>query len=228
MDITLIPQAESKYNKKLHKSFITDSAIVELTDCCLVLLHKSGLRPLFSLGKEERILFTPEHKTMAKPDLIIYNESEVGKQSARVIQEQLGNSGHPVRILGTDFSAIRNSNNPEILKNILSTRSSYLEQKGYHHIVVVAENGILDKIALCMNGKGLNQSYNIPIYSFSDGQEIEDVNLSQNFYITRDLLDDWLVGAVNRGMNKKLAHYKGKCYHPLPLHYLQKKLHFPE
>ena len=228
MDVTLIPQADSKYNKKLHKSFITDSAIVELTDSCLVLLHKSGLRPLFSLGKEERILFTPEHKTMAKPDLIIYNKSEVGKQSARVIQEQLGHSGQAVKILGTDFSAIKKTNNPEILKNILSTRSSYLEQKGYHHIVVVADREILDRIALCMNGKGLNQAHNIPIYSFSDGQEIEDINLTQNLYVTRDLLDDWLVTTINRDTNKKWIRYKDKCCYPLPLHYLQKKLHIPE
>ena len=171
MDVTLIPQAESKYNKKLHKSFITDNAMIELTDCCLVLLHKSGLRPLFLLGEEERILFTPEHKTMAKPDLIIYNESEAGKQSARVIQEQLRHSRQPIKILGTNFSTIEKTNNPEILKNILSTRSSYLEQKGYHHIVVVADREILDKIALCMNGKGLNQSYNIPIYTMPVGRK---------------------------------------------------------
>ena len=228
MDITLIPQAEAKYNKKHHKSFIIDSAMVKLSDCSLVLLHKSGLRPLFSLGRDERILFTPEHKTMANPDLIIYSKSEAGKQSARVIQEQLKNSGHPIKILGTDFSAIEKTNNTEILKNILSTRSSYLEQKGYHHIVVIADRKILDKIAACMNGKGLNQVYNIPIYSFSDGKEIKDINLTENFYITRDLLDNWLVSTVNRGTNEKWSCYKDKCRHPLPLYYLQKKLHFPE
>ena len=231
MDITLIPQAESKYDKKHRKSFIVSDSIVRLTDCSLILLHKSGLRPLFTINtnNEEQILFKPKHKILEKPDLIIYNNtSNAGKQSARVIQEQLGNSNCRIKILGTNFSAIEKTKNLEMLRNILLTRASRLKENGYKHIVIVSSQKHLDKIAFCMNGRGLSQTYNVPIYSFSEGKEIEDVNLTDNFYITRDLLDNWLVNSINNGQNKEWISIKDKCRHPLSLYQIQKKLHFPE
>ena len=59
---------------------------------------------------------------------------------------------------------------------MLLKRTQSLKKKGFHHAVIISEKEHLDKIARCMNEKGLNPSYNIPIYSFSDGKEIERID----------------------------------------------------
>ena len=229
MDITLIPEAESTYNRKLQRKFISDDGMVRLTDCTLVLLHKSGMRPLYLMEeKSERALMQPEHTPMAKPDLILFSNIDTGVQSARVVQEQLKRCECEVKMLGTDFSMIDRTKNPTMLKNMLLKRAQNLKEKGYQHIVVIADSEYLDKIAYCMNEKGLNSSYNIPIFSFSDGKEIDDINLTKNLYITRDLLDNYLIGKVNRSDSGKLTQFKGKCQHPLEIYQLRSKLHLPE
>jgi len=232
MDITLIPQADSKYDKKLHKSFISDNGIVQLTDCSLVLLHKAGMRPLYLMtGKEERIIIQPEHKKMAEPDLILFSDTGVaGEQSAKVIQEQLKTCSCSAEIRGLNLSMWKwnKKKNFDVLKNMLTTRVQQLEEKGYHHIVVVGDAPHLDTIARCMNGTGLNQAYNIPIYSFSDGKEIQDRNLIDNFYITRELLDDLLMSSLNRDIIEELVPFKNKCHHSMELYLLKKKLRSKE
>lgn len=230
MDVTLIPISESKFDKKHKKTFLTDNGMAQLTDCTLVLLHKSGMHPLYLIQeKNEKIVSEPQqHQVMAKPDLILCCNTETGKQSARVIQEQLERCSCHVRILEADFSVIKKTNQSEQLKNLFSTRASRLEQKGHKHIVVVADSESLGKIAHCMNDKGLNQSYNIPIYSFSDGKEIVDRNLIENLYITREMLDHILINSLNQDKDKKLSHFKGKCRLPIDIPQLQRKLHFPE
>ena len=167
MDITLIKQADFVYNKKGKKQIISDEGICTLSDCSLILLNKAGLRPLFIIDPKgkEKIIFSPEEK-MKKPSLILFPETEIGKQSARTIQEQLKTIANcSTKILPINFSAIDRTDNFEILKNMLLTRAKSFEDKGYEHLVIVAETETLDKIARCMNGKGLKY-HNIPIYSF--------------------------------------------------------------
>ena len=230
MDITLIPQAESRYDKKYRKIFLTDGGMTQLTDCSLVLLHKAGMRPLYLMtNKGERIVAQPEHAKMTEPDLILYSDTEpTGEQSAKVIQEQLKTCNCSAEISNINFSMMNKSNAPEVLKNVFATRIEQLSKKGYHHIVIVANSRHLDTIARCMNQTGLNQAHNIPVYSFSDGQEIRDRNLIDNFYITRELLDHYLIGVLSRDLDQELSQFKNKCSHSLEIFQLKKKLHLPE
>ncbi len=228
MDITLIPISESKFDKEHEKNFLTDNGITQLTDCALVLLHKSGMRPLYLMQETNEKIISEPQQVMSKPDLILCCNTETGKQSARVIQEQLERCSCHVRILEADFSVIKKTNQSEQLKNLFSTRASRLEQKGHKHIVVVADSESLGKIAHCMNDKGLNQSYNIPIYSFLDGKEIVDENLmGDRLYITREMLDYILINKL-LNKDKKFSNFKGKCRLPKSIFQLQRKLHFPE
>ena len=214
MDITLIPKAESKYDKKLGKSFILDAGIVQLSDCSLILLHKAGLRPLYVMeGFKERILHQPTRK-LSKPDLILFCNSESGRQSAFVVQEQLKRCGCNPESKSVDFSTISKTNNFKILKNRLSKRTERLSKAGYKHLVVIADSECLDKIAACISGEGLPLNYNIPIYSFSNGKEIKDVNLTgENMYVTRELLDSCLMRhLIQKDDDNCLEQYKDKCF----------------
>lgn len=225
MDITLIPKAESNYDKKLHKSFISDEGMVHLTDCSLVLLHKVGLRPIYLMENcQERILLHPTHK-MFKPDLILFCNTEAGKQSAFVVQEQLKKCQCEPKSEGMNFSVPLKTNHFNIFKNRVLTHIRRLERKGYQHVVVIADPKYLNKIAYCINEKGINPDYNIPIYSFSDGKEIYDANLTQdNMYITRDLLDDYLISSLNHENNTELSKFKGKCFHPMEIAQLRDRI----
>ena len=217
MDITLIKEAGSVYSRKEKKENISGEGIADLADCALVLLHKAGLRPLFVIDAKgkEKVVFSPETK-MKKPDLILFSGTEIGKQSARALQEQIKNIADcPVKILPVNFSTIDKADNFEILKNILLTRAKSFEEKGYEHLVIVAETETLDKIAHCMNGTGLRE-HNVPIYSFSDGKEIKDENLVSGSYMTRDLMDTIL---VNRYKNSE-----NKLYKPLSICTIRQKL----
>ena len=218
MDITLIKQADFIYNKREKKQVISDDGVACLSDCSLVLLHKAGLRPLFIIDPKgkEKIIFSPEEK-MEKPNLILFPETEIGKQSARTIQEQLKTIANcSCRILPVNFSTIDKVENFEILKNMLLTRAKSFEDKGYEHLVIVAETETLDKIAHCMNGIGLKE-HNIPIYSFSNGKEIEDENLTFGSYMTRDIMDTILVKRYNNSENR--------LFKPLPICAIKQKLH---
>ena len=230
MDITLIPESEKKLNKKLRKNFISDEGMVILTDCTVLLLHKSGMRPLYLMTDNgESILLQPNHKKMAPPDLILYSDAETsGEQSAKVIQEQLKTCDCSAELRSVNLSIINKTTNLNLLKNMFTTRVEQLEKEGIHHVVIVAKDHLLDTIARCMNDKGLNRSYNIPVYSFSEGQEIEDKNLIDNFYVTREMLDNHLIRIMNSDTDSKFSKFKNKCHRSLELHQLKKRLHIPE
>ena len=221
MDLTLIKQANFLYNRKQKKEIISDEGIACLSDCALILLHKSGLRPLFIIDSEdkEKILLSPKEK-MEKPDLILFSDTEIGKQSARTLQEQMkAIADCSTKILPINFSTIENVDNFEVLKNLLHTKAKHLEERGYKHLVVVAKPETLDKIAHCMNGTGL-KNQNVPIYSFLNGKEIMDENLTSGSYMTRDIMDTMLVKRYNAS-GRKLSK-------PLSICTVKQKLHIFE
>ena len=226
MDITLIPQAESIYNKKLNKNIISDSGITQLSDCALILMHKAGLRPLYVVGyNKTNIQIEPDHKT-AKPNYIVCENDEIAKQSAGVIQNQLEHNGCSVNI---GYIGLSKSKNTNIQKNLLETRLKQMEEKGVCHLVIVGKKEQLDKIARCICGQGLNSAYNIPIYSYSNGVEITDKNLmGGNMYVTRDILDSMLIHQIQFDENPKLEKYKNLCHKALELPHLKRKLNINE
>ena len=224
MDITLIQEPTSfLYNRKNKKTILSGTAITELIDCSMVLLHKADLRPLyvFNDSNQEKICLAPQQK-MEKPDLILFSDTEIGKQSARVIQEQLFRGGCSTRILPTNFSVPED--NFENFKNRAIIRAESLEKRGFKHLVIVAPTEILDKISCCMTGKVLSGQHNIPIYSFSDGKEISDPNLSRGLSITRDILDNFLIRVIRKQENPNFVKYKNSCP-PLEVYQIEKKLH---
>ena len=195
MDISFVEKADSHYNKNLQKNIVSDSGIASLSDCSLILLHKCGMRPLWVADKKmERVVLKPE-QLMKKPDLILFSPDDAGNQSARIIQEQLENCDCKVKIAPFDVSGITQ---PEVLKNVISTRMRSLEEKGYQHVIFVENFDTLNKLSMCINKTPITAEQDIPVYSFSDGKKVSDANLDKNLYITRDILDNFLIRRIQK------------------------------
>ena len=131
-------------------------------------------------------------------------------------------------MLATHFT---DSENFEVFKNFFLTRLQQLEKKAYQHIIIIGEIANLNKIAHCLNEKEneLNPNYNIPIYSYINGEAVNDSNLmGDNLYATRDILDSMLIYRLRRSKEKDLIKFSKTCHYPLEIFHIRKKLHLPD
>ena len=227
MDISFVEKADFHYNKDLQKNIISDMGIASLSDCSLILLHKCGMRPLWVVeGNLERVILRPE-QMMKKPDLILFSPDDAGNQSARIIQEQLENCDCKIKIAPIDIATIQ-TKQPELLESIISTRIRSLEEKGYQHVIFVENFDTLNKLSMCINKTPIAGGQDVPVYSFSDGKQIQDSNLDKNLYVTRDILDNFLIRKIQKEDSPDLKPFKGKCRFYLEPHQLKNRLHLYE
>ena len=231
MDITLIKRGDYYRDKKTEQDIVSETEIARLADCGMVLLHKVGERPLYIAGNDtdkDLILAQKPEKILEKPDLILYSPNEPDTQSAKIIQFQLGNGNCPTEIRSVDF--IENASNvqdPKIYKNMFKKHLDSLAEEGHKHIVIVADEKELNKMACSFNNQGLNPKYNLPIYSFSAEKEVVDNNLIDCIYVTRDLLDSVLLWQFEHSEDPTFKGKKGKYKSVLGSEYIRAKLNLP-
>ena len=230
MDITLIKSGNYYWDKIAQRDIVSDTEMTQLADCGMVLLHKVGLRPLYIEGTKMDIeLSQKPENPMEIPDLILHSPNDVDTQSAKIIQFQLAHGNCPVEIKTTDFiKNASNIDNKDIYKNMFLAHLDSLEKKGYKHVVIVADEKNIDKMAFSLNGQGLNRQYVFPIYSFVNGQEIVDKNLISSIYITRDMIDSLLLWQFEHSKEPCFRNGKGKYRPALQSTILRCKLNLPE
>ena len=231
MDVTLIKKGDYYRDNEIQQDIVTDTEMTRLADCGMILLHKAGLRPLYITGEklksEVEFVQKPE-KQMEKPDLILYSPNEPDTQSAKIIQIQLAAGNCSTEIRAVDFiEKASHVENTDIYKNMFKNHLDSLAEEGYKHIVIVADEKELNKMALSFNNKGLDKRYLFPIYSFSNGQEIVDKNLINAMYITRDMLDSVLLWQFEHSEDPCFKNKKGKYKPALESEFLRYKLNLP-
>lgn len=231
MDVTLIKRGDYYQDTKTKQKVVLETEITRLTDSGMILLHKAGLRPLYVQGnglRSELELIQKPMDLLEKPDLILYSPNDTDIQSAKIIQFQLayGNCSAEIRPVNFIESAT-NTDNLTIYKNMFEEHLNSLAEEGRKHVVIIADEKELNKMAFAFNGKGLNKEYNLPIYFFSDGKEVIDRNLINAIYATRDLLDSVLLWQFENSKNPCFKGGKGKYKPALENEFLRYKLNLP-